>query len=108
MDSRVEKIVTSFINNGWKLIGSVDISTEWWFDDIFMIESVWNPVEKKLYLTLLVDSIEIKERKIWSVSVSTVLPKDKNDEQIGQIGLNEVKKMDLTNFVKSINDLILR
>ena len=38
MDTRVEKIATSFLENGRKLVGSVDVSSNWWFDDIIL----WN------------------------------------------------------------------
>ena len=108
MDPRVEKIITSFLENGWKLVGSVDISTDWWFDDIFLIESVWNPVGTKLYLTLLTDPMEMRKKEVWAVSVSPVLPEPQKYAPIDQIALNEVKKIDLKNFVQSINVSILR
>lgn len=107
MDARIEKIMKAFLENGWKMIGPVDISSDWWFDEIFLIESQWSPVGKKLYLTLLTDPMEIRRKEVWSVSVSSSLPENRHIKPIGQITLNDVKKIDLKSFVKLINDLIL-
>jgi hypothetical protein len=95
------------IENGWKMIASVDIKPDWWFVDVILIESIWNPAGKKLYLTLLIDPMEVNKKEVWAVSVSTLLPENKNDSALGLITLNEVKKQDLKNFVKSINESIL-
>jgi hypothetical protein len=108
MDDRVKKLSGYFIKNGWKLIGSVDVKQEWWFEDIILLESVCNPIGKQLYLTLNTDPIEIKRKIVWAISISTELPEEKNYKSISQITLNDIKKTDLDNFVKSINDLILR
>jgi hypothetical protein len=92
MDQRVEKVVKAFANNGWNLAGSVDISQEWWFDDIILLESIRSPVGKKLYMTLLTDPMERKKKKVWAISLSTILPEQKNYESLSQITLNDVKK----------------
>lgn len=38
MEQRIEKVVDAFTSNGWKMIGPLNISREWWFDDIILIE----------------------------------------------------------------------
>jgi len=108
MDARVEKIINSFLENGWKMIGSIDISSDWWFDDIILFESVWNPVGKKLYLTILTDPMELRRKEIWAVSVSSAMPNNKTSAPLGLVALNEVKKLDLKKFVQSINILVLQ
>jgi hypothetical protein len=77
MDQRVEKIVEAFANNGWNLAGFVDISQEWWFDDIILLGSIRSPVRKKLYMTLHTDPMERKKKKAWAISLSIILPNKK-------------------------------
>ncbi|MEO6252096.1 MAG: hypothetical protein ABIO79_02275 [Ferruginibacter sp.] len=108
MDIRVEKIIGSFLENGWRMIGPIDISTDWWFDEIILIESVWNPVGKKLYLAVLTDPMEVKQKEIWGVSVSSVIPENRSGEPLGLVTLTEVKKIDLKKFVQSINNSVLQ
>ena len=107
MDTRIEKLIKRFENNGWKSIGSVDISQDWWFEDIIMLQSVRSPVGKKIYLTLLTDPIDIKKRIVWCVSISLSLPDQENLNWIKQITLNDIKRTDLEEFVKEINRIAL-
>ena len=71
------------------------------------MESVWNPLGRKLYLTILTDLMVKKRKEIWAVSVSFEMPEDQNSKSSGLITLNEVKKINLKNFVQSINVSIL-
>jgi hypothetical protein len=107
MDRRIEKVIEAFTNKGWKRIGSLNVSQEWWFDDIILLEFVWTPLGKNLYLTLLTDPMEIKRKTVWAISLSATMPEQKNYKSISQLALNDVKKTNLENFVKSINELIL-
>jgi hypothetical protein len=55
MDARVAKIIEEFEQAGWKSQGSVDMKSDWWFQDIFLLISEWRPVGASLYLMLLTD-----------------------------------------------------
>lgn len=107
MDARVEKLIQSFENNGWRSEGSVDIKQDWWFDDIIMLQSVWRPVGKHIYLTLLTDPGDIKNKIVWCVGISSTLPVERNNNWIKQITLNDIKRTDLEEFVKQINKMML-
>ena len=107
MDARIEKLIKSFENNGWKLEGSVDIQRDWWFDDIIELRSIWSPAGKQLYLTLLTDPGNIKKKIVWCVSISSVLTGERNDNWIKQITLNDIKRTDLEEFVRQINKMVL-
>lgn len=107
MDQRIEKVIEAFTSNGWKLVDSLDVSQEWWFSDIILLEFVWKPSGKILYLTLLTDPMEIKRKVVWAISLSFTMPEKINYEPLSQIALNDVKKTNLENFVKSFNELIL-
>jgi len=107
MDPRVEKLIESFENNGWRSEGSLDIKQDWWFDDIIMLESVWRHVGKQIYLTLLTDPGDIKKKVVWCVGISSVLPGERNNNWLKQITLNDIKRTDLEEFVKQVNGIVL-
>src|SRR5688572_27362322 len=107
MDQRIEKVIEAFTSNGWKLVGSLNVSQEWWFNDIILLEFVWKPPGKNLYLTLLTDPMEIKRKVVWAISLSFAMPEQRNCKSLSQIALNDVKKTNLENFVKTVNELIL-
>jgi hypothetical protein len=108
MDNRIKELIEAFENNGWQLIGSVDIKSDWWFEDIISLQSKWSPVGKSLYLTLLTDPMESKKKVVWSISISTILPEAGNHHSIGQIALNDFKRTELGVFVKDINKSVLK
>lgn len=107
MEQRIEKVVDAFTSNGWKMIGPLNISREWWFDDIILMEFGWKPVGKKLYLTLLIDPLEIKKGVVWAISLSFTMPEQKDHRSISEIALNDVNKINLVNFAKTINGMIV-
>ena len=107
MDARIEKLIKSFENNGWKSMGSIDITQDWWFEDIIMLQSVWSPIGKQIYLTLLIDPMDSKRKIVWCVSISLSLPDQENLNWIKQITLNDIKRTDLEGFVKQINKIVL-
>ena len=108
MDVRVKKLIESFENNGWRLEGTVDIQQDWWFDEIILLKSVWRPVGKQVYLTLLTDPIDIKSKIVWCIGISIELPSDRNYNSLRQITLNDIKRTDLEDFVKQINEIVLK
>jgi hypothetical protein len=88
-------------------MGSVDIKQDWWFDEIIMLQSIWRRVGKQIYLTLLTDPIDIKNKIVWCVSISTEVLTNKNFNGLKQITLNDIKRTDLEEFVKQINEIVL-
>lgn len=107
MDTRVEKLLAAFQSNGWTFVGSADISSDWWFSDVLHLTSTWRPVNTNLYLTLLTDPQDIKEKIVWCVRASSVIPNDRHSSYIGQVTLNDFKRIDIEEFVKKVNKILL-
>jgi hypothetical protein len=107
VDARIEKLLESFQSNGWTFVGSADISSDWWFSDVLHLTATWRPVNTNLYLTLLTDPQNIKEKIVWCISVSSVIPNDRHFPYIDQVTLNDIKRTDLNEFVKKVNKTIL-
>ncbi len=107
MDIRIEKLIESFQNNGWRLIGSVDSKESWWFEDILLLQSTWRPVGKKLYLTLLTDPQINNKKVVWCLSLSLASPERSDLNSLEQITLSNIKKTRLEDFVKRINSIVL-
>lgn len=108
MDARVERVVRSFENNGWRAMAAVDIKPDWWFDDIIMLQSVWRPVGKYIYLTLLTDAGNIKRKIVLDIGISTELQVERNSNWLKQISLNDIKRIDLEKVVQEINEIVLK
>ena len=107
MDTRIEKLLEAFQSNGWTFAGSAEISSDWWFSDILQLTSTWRPVDTNLYLTLLTDPQDIEEKIVWCIGVSSVIPNDRHSIYIDQVTLNDLKRIDLDEFVKNINKTVL-
>ena len=105
MDARAEKLIAAFENEGWKLVGSADASKDWWFEDIFQLTSTWKPLNKKLYIILLVDPMTTNRKDVWAIGISPEIPRDRHQKSLDQITLNDIKKTDLKAFVKRINKI---
>lgn len=108
MDIRIERLLKIFQINGWKLVGSVDTPSDWWFTDILRLTSTWRPVNTSIYLTLLVDPLIIERKIIWCIRVSSEKPIDRDFPFIDEITLNDINKVDLGKFVRNINIVTLR
>lgn len=107
MDNRIERLLETFQVNGWTLNGQADVVSDWWFTEILHLTSRWRPVNTNLYLILMTDPQEIKEKLVWCIRVSSIIPKDKDFSYIDQVTLNDIKKIDLGEFVQSINRIVL-
>jgi hypothetical protein len=107
VDSRIEKLIKAFQSNGWTFVGSTDTSSDWWFSDILHLTSTWRPINTDLYLTLLNDPQNIKEKIVWNIGVSAVKPNDRHFPYIDQVTLNDINKIDLDEFVKKVNKIVL-
>jgi hypothetical protein len=107
MDPRADKLLKAFYTNGWTFEGPADISSDWWFSEVLHLTSRWRPVNTNLYLTLLTDPQIIQEKIIYCIGVSAVIPNDRFFHFIEQITVNDVKKIDIDEFVKKINKVVL-
>ena len=107
MDNRIEQLLAAFQSNGWKLVGSADVSSDWWFSDILQLESTWRPIGTHLYLTLLTDPQILDEKIIWCIAISSKIPDNKWFKYVDQIALNDINRTDLKKFVVSINSKVL-
>ena len=108
MDSRIRKLISYFEQNGWKLKGVSDKQNDWWFESIILLTSGWRPTGTTLYLTLLTDPMYTDSKVVWAVNVSSSLPEEKDFRTIRQITMNDIKRTDLTEFVKEINSVVLK
>jgi hypothetical protein len=107
MDPRIEKLINTFQDRGWRMKGAADISSDWWFQDILELVSVWSPVGTYLYMTLLTDP-QIADRKVvWCVSFSSTIPDNRNFTFIDGISLNDIKKENLLLLVEKVNNVVL-
>jgi hypothetical protein len=107
MDIRVKKLLDVFQQNGWEFVGSVDISSDWWFSEVLQLCSIWKPIGTQLYLTLLTDP-QIHDKKIvWCIGISSMIPGSRHESFIDQLTLNDINRIDLSAFVGNINRYVL-
>ena len=106
MDLRLEKLLDAFQANGWTLIGPIDIS-DWWFSDILHLSSYWRPLGTNIYLTLLTDPEFLDNKIVWCIGVSSEIPNNRHVTFIDQVSLNNIKKINLNDFVIKINNVVL-
>lgn len=107
MDARAEKLLSVFETSGWKISGSADVSSDWWFEDIIELTSLWHPVGTNIYLTLLIDPMCKRQEELWAIGVSFDIPSDQEHEFLDMLSLNDIKRTDLKSFVERINKLAL-
>jgi len=107
MDARLNKLIQAFEAKGWAFMGSVDVSSDWWFQDILQLVSTWRPTGVNIYLTLLTDPLILDKKVVWCISISTIIPDSRNFTYLDQLTLNDIKKTDLNLFVERINNYIL-
>jgi hypothetical protein len=107
MDSRIEKLLDTFQLNGWTLLGKADTSSDWWFSDIFHLVSKWRPINANIYLTLLTDPQFLDKEIVWCVGISSEIPNSRYFTFVDQVTLNDIKKINLSDFVSKINKAVL-
>ncbi len=108
MDDRLENLISTFNGKGWKLVGSIEISSDWWFLDIIQLNSTWRPIGTKIYLTLLTDPQILEKKIVWNIGISTTIPDKRIFNFIEQIALNDVKRTNLNLLVEKINLKVLK
>jgi hypothetical protein len=106
-DTRIEKLIAAFESNGWTFIGPVD-SSDWWYSEILQLSSTWRPVNSSLYLTFLTDPEFLDRKIVWAVGISSNIPGNAGFDFIAKVTLNELSKIHMNEFVKKINETILR
>lgn len=108
MDARIEKLVSVFETNGWKISGSADVTRDWWFEDIIRLTSLWHRVGTNIYLTLLIDPMCKRQEEVWAIGVSSEIPHEQEYEFLEMLSLNDIKRTDLKSFVERINKMALQ
>lgn len=103
MDPRVQLLIETFESKGWKFTGPADVSSDWWFSEIFQLTSTWRPAGTKIYLVLLTDPELAYEKVVWAIGITVVLPRDRHENYIDSLTLNDIKRTDLPAFVDNIN-----
>ena len=63
MESQKRQLEEGVTLSGWRIVDRVQISSEWWADEIWTIDSVWHPAGFRLFLTFLVDLMQSGPRR---------------------------------------------
>lgn len=78
--SKFAPIRTQLEANGWN-VSTVELPSDiWWALDIWKLESVWRPVGKVLYLSLMLDpellscARQPNEAEVWSIALGNTFP----------------------------------
>jgi hypothetical protein len=74
--SQIEQVLEQ---RGWHVVERRKYAANWWFDEVWVIESVWSPVGRQAYISYVVDRhVAEKDRQpgahVASVAVSRVEP----------------------------------
>jgi hypothetical protein len=77
MQTQRTELLNRLPENGWRLAGEEE-NLEWWADEMWLLESVWSPVGRRTYVTLLVDPMVGPNRRkgeaVWAVMASPEKP----------------------------------
>ena len=106
MDQRFEKLISVFEDNGWDRADPVEVSNDWWFEDIVQLAYRWRPVGKIVYLISLTDPQILSEKVIWSIVATPIVPLDRNFTPIASVTLKDINRIDLTLIVRKVNEAI--
>jgi len=63
MESQKKQLEDALKQSGWRITERAQISSDWWADEIWTIESTWSPVGLTLFLTFLVDLMQSGTRQ---------------------------------------------
>ena len=90
--------------------GNAPISSEWWADEIWAIESVWSPVGFTLFLTFLVDLMQSGSRRpgeaVSAISCSPSHPRTREEATGGPlIFLRPSWEKSLPEFLRGIKEM---
>ncbi len=97
-------------SEGWAFAKVDDWELEWWADEMWLLESVWSPIDARAYLTFLVDpAIEDwqhrkKGERVLSVEVSPSKPADRFSTSGSFVmSLNQGWQKELPKFLKHLS-----
>ena len=110
MESQKRQLEAAILENGWRVAKREAITTEWWADEIWTIESVWRPVGFKVFLTFLVDpaysGLGRPGEGVLAISCSSIRPESRADAAAGPtIYLRPSWEKNLPEFLSNIKEI---
>ena len=67
---QLEDILTG---EGWRIVERETPCSDWWLDEVWVIESLWSPVGVRAYVSFIVDPMAPREKRkgkhVWAVAV---------------------------------------
>jgi hypothetical protein len=110
MESQKKQLEEGLTLGGWRIVDREPISSEWWADEIWAIESVWRPVGFTLFLTFLVDLMQSGSRRpgeaVAAVSCSPGHPRTREEATDGpMIYLRPSWGQNLPGFLDSLKEI---
>ena len=72
-DARSADLVRKLTDRGWEVTHR-ERDVEWWGDEVWTVESVWAPHGFTLFLTWLIDPMDLAT--VWAVRASLERPTD--------------------------------
>ena len=82
MKAQQDQVEALLPDEGWRLVTREEAS-EWWLDELWILESSWSPVGVRAVLSFLVDPQAPIERRqgehVWAVAVMTHRPSQQRD-----------------------------
>ena len=63
---------------GWRIAERESPCSEWWLDEVWILESVWSPAGRRAYVSFIVDPAVVGHRRkgehVWAVAIGTQRP----------------------------------
>jgi hypothetical protein len=63
---------------GWVIVARELSPEEWWLDEVWVLESVWTPAGRRIFVSFLVDPHAVGERPkgehVWAVVATATRP----------------------------------
>src|SRR5688572_14841602 len=110
MESQKKQLEDALQQSGWRIAEREQISSDWWADEIWTIESTWSPMGRTLFLTFLVDLMQSGTRRpgenVTAIGCSVTRPRHR-EEAAGEplIYLRPSWEKNLPGFVSRLKEL---
>ncbi len=72
MEFQRQTIREKVIENGWKITELEKVELDWWANEMWLLESVWSPIGKTVFITFLLEPEYAKE--VWEIMISKEKP----------------------------------
>jgi hypothetical protein len=63
--------------DGWRIVERA-VAPHWWASEVWTIESLWRPVERRLWVMFLVDPqlyrSDRADQEVWAIGLSSIPP----------------------------------